>query len=84
MEKTKKYIVIVPWVPPGAIRAYKLGEIMTPQSNVAKTLMDRGLIEPVEEEPEFGEVETAAMELADDVSPREPVKRRRKKRSVHQ
>jgi len=86
----KKYKVIVPWVPVGSMKAYKLGEVMTPQPNVARMLMDRGLIELIEDEPapkqemEFAEIETASMDLADAESPREPVKRRRKKRAVHQ
>ena len=82
----KKYKVIVPWVPVGSMKAYKLGEVMTPQPNVARMLMDRGLIEPIEDEMEFAEIETASMDLADAESPREPVKRKRKrkKRAVHQ
>ena len=71
---------------------WKVGDIVTPSGGAAQLLMDRCIIELVEDQPnpepeqemEFAEIETASMDLADAESPREPVKRRRKKRAVHQ
>jgi len=88
----KKYRVIHPWLPPGQMKCWKVGDIVIPSGGAARLLVDRGFLELIEEEPapdpepemEFAEIETASMDLADEVSPREPVKRRRKKRAVHQ
>ncbi len=86
MKPLQKCRVIVTYMPPNAVagRSYKKGAILTLQPNVARILIDRGLVERVVDEPEFGEVETASMALADEVSPREPVRKRRKRRAVPQ
>ena len=82
----KKYKVIVAFSPPGVLmgHTHRIGDIMTPQGNVARVLMTRGLIEPIEDEPEQAVVEMAAMATADEVSPQREIrkKRRYKKREL--
>ena len=90
MKTPKAYRVIHPWFAPGSLRGWAVGDIVNPTGGAAALLMDRGIIELIEDEPdpkdemEFAEIETAAMDLAEQVTPREPVKRKRKKKAVHQ
>lgn len=61
---------------------HRVGDILNPAPNVAKVLLDRGVIEPIVDEPKQADIEMAAMQTADEASGhRELTKAKRKVRS---